>query len=761
MKKSDAYKKTISFITAAMAFAASVAACSAPDENSSDMDRSPSSESSSSASETSENTSSDSPALSADQLSKLSSDYSELFSDRDRKASYDTIDAEIKLTGSSAEINGKGASAEGSVITISEDGTYRITGTLNDGQLVVNAPKAKVQLVLDNADISCKTSAPVNILDCDKTFITLAENSRNSVTDSRAACTDENSEAPDSAIFSEDSLTFNGSGSLTVKGGYLDGVHSKDDIVITGGKLDITAVNNGIKGKDYVAAADGEITVNAQNDGVKSTNTDDGSLGFIYVESGSFNITAGGDGIQAETVFCASGGTFNIVSGGGSANAPENNGNGFGGGFGGGRGEMQFPTDENGNFQMPDGGSFGGSMPFPDGGNGEIQIPDMPDIDMQIPTDENGNFQMPDGEGYGGGMQFPDGGNGNFTKPQRPDGSGSGKSPQKGETPDNQDSADTVSVKGIKAGLGVSISGGKFNIDAYDDTLHSNGNMFISGGNITLKAGSKGIHADNQVAVSGSADINITKSFEGIEASVIDISDANLHIKASDDGFNGSDGTNQGAMGTYSQSVQVNVFSGYVFIDADGDGLDSNGNINISGGTFIVNGSQNSGNGALDVNGKLTVNGGLLIAAGSSGMAESPDSSSAQNSISANLGKKFSGGTLVTLTNSKGEEILSFAPSKTFGHIVISSPDIKTDVEYTLSTGGSSSAEAVDGLYKNGGYKNDGTSVGSVTIKDSVSFIGQQSGFGGGFGGGGFGGGGFGGDGFGGGKKTGNDSSSF
>ena len=758
MKKSDAYRKTISFITAAMAFAATVASCSSPDESSSRSDSSVTSEATSSA-DSSQTTAESSPALSADQLSNLSKDYSSLFSDRDHDPSYDTVSAEIKLSGDSVEISGKGAAAEGTVITISEDGTYRITGTLNDGQLIVNAPKAKVQLVLDNADITCKTSAPVNILDCDKTFITLAENSKNSVTDSRSACTDENSEAPDSAIFSEDSLTINGSGSLTVKGGYLDGVHSKDDIVITGGKLDITAVNNGIKGKDYVAAANGEITVNAQNDGVKSTNTDDSSLGFVYVEDGSFNITAGGDGIQAETVFYACGGTFNIMSGGGSEKAPENNGNGSGGGFGGGRGEIRFPTDENGKIQMPDMPDIDVQFPtdengkiqipdmpdidvqFPTDENGKIQMPDMPDIDVQFPTDENGKIQMPDfpnGGNFGhGGIEIPTDENGNFTKPQRPDGFGGGRFPQNGEASDDSDSADTVSVKGIKAGLAVSISGGKFNVDAYDDTLHSNGNMFISGGNITLKAGSKGVHADGQIAVSGSADINIAESYEGIEAAVINISDGNVRIKASDDGFNGSDGSNQGGMGNYSQSVQLNISGGTVYVDAEGDGLDSNGNINISGGTVIVNGPQNGGNGALDVNGKMTVNGGLLIAAGSSGMAESPDSSSTQNCISANLGKTFNGGTLVTLTNSKGEEILSFAPSKTFGHIVISSPDIKTDAEYTLSTGGSSSAEAADGLYKVGGYKNDGTSVGSVTVKESVSFIGQQ----GGFGGGGFGGG--------------------
>lgn len=694
MKNSSAYKKSLSFLTAALTFAASVTACSSSDESSSAPDAKLASESVTQA---------------ANQLSSLKLDYSSLFSDRDRDPSYDSVSAEITLSGNSAKVSGSGAFLENSVITITEEGIYRLSGSLNDGQIIVNAPKAKVQLVLDNADISCKSSSPISIIDCDKTFITLVENSENSVTDGRSACTDEASEAPDAAIFSEDSLTINGSGRLTVKGGYLDGIHSKDDIVITGGILDITAANNGIKGKDYVAAADAEIKIKAENDGLKSTCTDDSSLGFIYIESGNFNIIADGDGIQAETIFFAEDGTFDITAGGGSANASNDHKEDFGG-FG--HGGMGFPTDENGRPQHPDGFAPEG-MEIPTDESGRPQRPDgFTPEGMEIPTDESGKFQIPD----------------EFNNKKIPQDKNLNK------TTDATASTETISVKGIKAGLELEISGGEFNVNAADDTLHSNGNILISGGELHLDAGQKGIHADSQLEIKNGAEVTVSKSYEGLEAEVISISGGSTNITASDDGLNASDGSSQGAMGSNSSDVKINISGGTIYVNAEGDGLDSNGDLTVSGGTVIINGPQNGGNGALDSNGKIFVSGGLLIAAGSSQMAEAPDSSSEQNSISANFGQEFSGGTLVTLVDANGNEIISFSPAKRFGHIVISSSDIKNGEKYTLYIGGSSSSTDTNGLYEIGGYKNDGTEVGSFTAENSVSFIGQQSSFGGGFG---------------------------
>ena len=694
MKNSSAYKKSLSFLTAALTFAASVTACSSSDESSVTPDAKHASES---------------VTQSASQLSNLKSDYSSLFSERDRDPSYDSVSAEIKLSGDSAKVSGSGAYSENSVITITEEGIYRVSGSLNDGQLIVNAPKAKVQLILDNADITCKSSSPICIIDCDKTFITLAENSENSVIDGRSPRTGSDSADPDAAIFSEDSLTINGSGKLTVNGGYLDGIHSKDDIVIAGGSLDVTAANNGIKGKDYVAAADAEINIKSENDGVKSTCSDDPSLGFIYIESGSFNIIAGGDGIQAETIFFAEDGIFDITAGGGSANASNDHKDDFGG-FG--HGGMGIPFDETDRPQRPDGFA-------PEG--------------MEIPTDENGRPQRPDGSAPEG-IEIPTDENG---KPQIPDEFNNKRTPQdknEEKITDTNEAAETTSVKGIKAGSQLKISGGEFNVNAADDTLHSNGSILISGGQLRLDAGQKGIHADSQLEIKDDAEVTVSKSYEGLEAAVISISGGNTNITASDDGMNASDGSSQGAMGSNSSDVKLNISGGTIYVNAEGDGLDSNGDLTVSGGRVIINGPQNGGNGALDSNGKIFVSGGLLIAAGSSQMAESPDSSSEQNSVSANFGQEFSGGTLVTLIDGNGNEILSFSPAKRFGHIVISSADIKNGEKYTLCTGGSSSSKDTNGLYEIGGYKNDGTEAGSFTVESSVSFIGQQTSFGRGFG---------------------------
>ena len=154
----------------------------------------------------------------------------------------------------------------------------------------------------------------------------------------------------------------------------------------------------------------------------------------------------------------------------------------------------------------------------------------------------------------------------------------------------------------------------------------------------------------------------------------------------------------------------------------------------VNGGTVLVNGPTNSGNGALDGNGEMLVNGGVLIAAGSSGMAETPSEKSAQYCVSAGIGSTQQAGTLVTLIGENGD-ILSFAPSKIFDHIVISTPEIEQGGTYSIEIGGSSSAENIYGLYKKGGYDEKGTAVGSFTAENVVSYVGERSAMGG-FGGG-------------------------
>ena len=292
-----------------------------------------------------------------------------------------------------------------------------------------------------------------------------------------------------------------------------------------------------------------------------------------------------------------------------------------------------------------------------------------------------------------------------------------------------------MSTKGIKAGVSLNIAGGTFKIDSADDALHSNGTLDISGGELTLNAGDDGLHADGALTVSDGS-VTVESSYEGVEGARIYVTSGTINVTASDDGFNASDGTSQGGMGVYSSGTELSISGGSVYVNANGDGIDSNGDLFISGGTVIVDGPLNDGNGALDSNGSLTVTGGVLVAAGSSGMAESPDADSTQNCVSASLGSTFDTGTLITLLSSDGSELLSYAPSKSFSHVVISTPDILTGEAYTIFTGGTASAPGAQGELSSG-YGGDGTEAGSFTADDTVSYIGTQSfgGAGGSFGG--------------------------
>lgn len=640
-KALNSSKKITEFISAALAFSVLASGCSASDSGST-ADSTPNS---SSLSEDSEESKKSSPLSTANskKAAVYSADLSDIFSERDLSGEYYSSVTDIKLGGNSVSINGGGAECSGDCISITGEGTFVVSGTLSSGNIVVNSP-GKVQIVLDNADITSPDTAPIYVEAADKVFITLADGTENSLSDNSSyTYSDTSQNEPDAVIFSRDSLTLNGSGVLNISANYNEGITSKDDIVIAGCTLRINSVGNGIKGKDYVAVTEADISIQSQADGIKSTNIDDESMGFVYIKDGNIDITAQEDGIQSDTEIIAENGTINIVSGGGSEDAPEKQNNDF---------------------------------------------------------------------GRGGGMR---------------------------ERSEATAEAESPSTKGIKSAGLIYISGGTFNIDSADDALHSNGAITIIGGEISAKSGDDGIHADSKVNIEDGS-IVISRSYEGIESADITVSGGSVDITSSDDGFNASDGTSQGAMGTYSD-VSLTISGGTVIIDAGGDGLDSNGDMTISGGTILVNGPTNDGNGALDGNAEIICTGGLLIAVGSSGMAEAPSDSSSQNSVSASLDSTQSPGTLITLCDKDGGEILSFAPSKSFSHAVISSPEIESGKSYTLYIGGTSSSSESHGLYKTGGYNGDGSEAGSFTAESPTSYIGSQGMMGGGFHGG-FGGGG-------------------
>ncbi len=263
----------------------------------------------------------------------------EMFTDRDSRTTYDESTAvKIELSGSTATASSNSVKISGSTVQITEEATYIISGTLNDGMLVVNAPDtAKLQLVLNGVAITSSDCAALCILKADKVFITLADGTENRLTNG-GSFTPMDGENIDAALYSKQDLTINGSGSLTVTSPAGHGITSKDDLVITGGTLQVDAAGHALDANDSVRFTAAVLTATAGKDGIHCENNDETDRGFIYVSGGNLNIQAEGDGISAGYYLHITGGTFQILAGGGYENGAQHSSGNYGDFMGGGPG---------------------------------------------------------------------------------------------------------------------------------------------------------------------------------------------------------------------------------------------------------------------------------------------------------------------------------------------------------------------------------------------------------------------------------------
>lgn len=250
------------------------------------------------------------------------------FKNKDFYIDYSTEDT-VKID-LSAPKEADGVKVSGSTVTITEAGTYVLSGTLTDGQIIIDAgDEDDVRLVLENASIICTTTAPIYAKNADKVIISLPENTESTVTDTVTG-TDGN-DALTAAIFAKCDLSVNGTGTLNVNANANDGITSEDKLKITGGVLNITSADDGLVGKDAVLIKDGTVHITASGDGIKSTKSE-ADKGYVYIGGGTVNITAEQDGIQAETSVLISAGEVNVTAGGGSANGEQKTGNAMFGG---------------------------------------------------------------------------------------------------------------------------------------------------------------------------------------------------------------------------------------------------------------------------------------------------------------------------------------------------------------------------------------------------------------------------------------------
>lgn len=466
-------------------------------------------------------------------------DLSQMFSDRDLDVSYDeNTSAVITLNGTSAECTSDAVNISGTTVTIQDEGTYILSGTLDNGMVIINAENTdKIQLVLNGVSISSDTSAAIYVAQADKVFVTLAADSNNSLSNggSFTAIDDTNIDA---AVFSKDDLTFNGEGTLSVTSPAGHGVVSKDDLVVTGGNYSIVSGAQGLNGKESVRIADGTFTITAGKDAIHAENTDDTTSGFIYLANGSYHITAAGDGISASNVIQIDDGNYNMITGGGSETVIlDSNGN-----WGWTRPEEQQNTDTTENTVSAKGMKATGNLLI---NNGIFEIDSADDA-----LHSNANLTI-----NGGTWTLASGDD------------------------------------GLHADETTTVTDGTVTITQSYEGMEGK-NIFISGGTIDLVANDDGLNAAGGNDQSGNGGFGGFQNggFDTDSDSAITISGGTIHINASGDGVD-SNGSLIVTGGETYVSGPVNGGNGPI---------DYNGEATISGGIFLAAGSsgmaQNFGN---------------------------------------------------------------------------------------------------------------------------------------------------------------------
>ena len=371
------------------------------------------------------------------------------FTDRDRDSSYDEASAtKIVLDGSGASITGEGATADGSTVTISADGTYVVAGPLADGQIVVNLPgdDDKAQLVLDSVTIHNEDGPAIQIDQADKVFLTLADGSTNVLSDGASYALAEGEDEPYAALYSKDDLTINGSGTLEVTGNYRHAIAPKDDTVITGGTITVTSVEDAVRGNDAIKIGGGNIIVNAGDDAFHSEY-------LFYIADGTVDVESCVEGYEAEKIF-VHGGETSIVASDDGVNASA--------------AEDSTSTDDISQGAAPQ----------------DSQQPAMPQGD-QPPAMTQGGESTPPARPQGDAGERPQDGT-------PPDGQGGrpqdAQDPQNGTGPGRQ--GGVMTMPGASEECLIQINGGTLVVNADGDGLDSNGYIEINGGTVFVNGAS-------------------------------------------------------------------------------------------------------------------------------------------------------------------------------------------------------------------------------------------------------------------------------
>lgn len=480
------------------------------------------------------------------------------YSKRDMDASFDESSAtKITLSGDSASVSGSGAAAEGSTVTISTAGTYIVSGNLADGSITVTTSENdKIQIVLNGVKIACSSGPAIDVQSADKCFITLAEGTQNSLSDGSVFT----SEDANACIYATCDLTINGSGSLDVSGNYRHGVFSKDDLVVYGGSINVSAVEDGLNGKDSVKIGAGDISIDSGADGVKSSKSTNPEKGFVYVSGGSLSIDAEDDGIQAKTHLCIAGGSIEIDA-----------------------------ADDALHSDL-EGALNGGSTSVRSGD-------DAFHCETKLKVNDGSFVAETCSEGYEAEWVVVNGGDTNIcalddamnaSAADLSDDSESSDEDTSTSTPSGESGANAAQPDGSIGAPGAS--------SANADSNERQQNTAPQG------AGQQ----DSATPPELPSDLGHAPDVQG-----------RMERGGQAPGGQG------GAPGASDSNCLIQINGGKVVLNSQGDGVDSNGNVEINGGTLLVNGPSSDGDGAFDYDGEATISGGTVLMAGAVGMAQS------------------------------------------------------------------------------------------------------------------------------------------
>ena len=233
---------------------------------------------------------------------------------------------------------------------------------------------------------------------------------------------------------------------------------------------------------------------------------------------------------------------------------------------------------------------------------------------------------------------------------------------------------------GCSENYSLVITGGTYFINSNDDAITSKGNLLLEGGNFVITSGDDGIHAEYNTTIKG-GDIIIQKCYEGIEGASVEIYGGNIDLSSNDDGINAANSDLR------NYDFHIYIAGGNIHVEASGDGVDSNGWIEMTGGVLVIDGPVNGGNGSLDSDRGFIIKGGTLVAIGSQGMVENPSSNSEQCYISINLEQSQSASTPIAIYDENDKLLYELKALKKFQSVIISLESLELNHKYKVKVG--------------------------------------------------------------------------